>query len=386
MRFFILSCLLCVAITMVAQVPALIPYQAIARDALGQPLASANINARFTIHDATPTGSAVWQEIQTVSTTALGLFTVQLGSQVPLTAVNWATGSKFMQVEVDLGNGFTDIGTQQMLSVPYALHAGSVRLNTSETGDTLYIGGGDFVIIPGISEANFFGGTTTGTSMHSCGALNVHNPDLVYGSMMDQEGNIYKTIVIGSQEWMAENLKTTIYRNGDYIPNLDNTLWQITTNGAWTYLPQYDESYECPFGKSYNWYAVADARNLCPLGWHVPSHEEWLQLTDYLGGDLIAGGALKSVGTIETNTGYWLSPNFTATNSSGFSAVAGDNGSGGINGNDYTESDFWTSTSWSSDRAWWHTLNYGNSTELDSSVGSYYMFKRTGASVRCLRD
>ncbi len=112
MRFFILSCLLCAAIAVSAQVPALIPYKAIERDAAGQPLASANINARFTIHDATPAGAVVWQEIQTVSTTQLGLFTDQLGSAVSLTNVNRASGNKFMQVEVHFGTGFTDVSTQ----------------------------------------------------------------------------------------------------------------------------------------------------------------------------------------------------------------------------------------------------------------------------------
>jgi hypothetical protein len=84
---------------------------------------------------------------------------------VSLNSVNWANGSKFMQVEIDLGQGFVDMGTQQMLSVPYALHAGSVSLNVSATGDTLFVGNGEYVIIPGISAANANGGgTSTGTT------------------------------------------------------------------------------------------------------------------------------------------------------------------------------------------------------------------------------
>ena len=111
-RFIVLFCLLFTVTITQAQVPALIPYKAIERDAAGQPLASANINARFTIHDATPAGAVVWQEIQTVSTTQLGLFTDQLGSAVSLTNVNRASGNNFMQVEVHFGTGFTDVGTQ----------------------------------------------------------------------------------------------------------------------------------------------------------------------------------------------------------------------------------------------------------------------------------
>ena len=107
-----------------AQAPALIPYQAIARNAAGEPLASSTLNARFTIHDLTANGASVWQELQTVTTSSLGLFTAQLGSSVSLSGVNWAAGAKFMQAEIDLGQGFVDMGTQQLLSVPYALHAG----------------------------------------------------------------------------------------------------------------------------------------------------------------------------------------------------------------------------------------------------------------------
>jgi hypothetical protein len=237
-----------------AQAPALIPYQAVARDAAGQPLASTTINARFTIHNETANGTVVWQELQTVSTNSLGLFSSQLGSSVPLGNVNWSSGAKFMQVELDTGNGFFEIGTQQMLSVPYALHAGSVQLNVSPTGDTLFVGEGNFVIIPGLSEANGF---STGTTLHTCGAENMHNPELIYGSMTDQEGNVYKTIIIGTQEWMAENLSTSVYRNGDAIATgLSTSQWTNTVQGAWAYF-QNDASKNCPFGKLYNWYACA---------------------------------------------------------------------------------------------------------------------------------
>ena len=392
MRLITILCLLGVSVTSWSQAPALIPYQAIARDAAGQPLASASINARFTIHDATPTGSAVWQEIQTVSTTALGLFTVQLGSQVALTGVNWATGAKFMQVEVDLGNGFTDIGTQQMLSVPYALYAGSVSLNVSVTGDTLFLVNGEFVIIPGISEANNIGGTSTGTTLHTCGASNVHNPELTYGTMTDQEGNVYKTIVIGTQEWMAENLNTSIYRNGDAIPtDFSNAEWENTTNtqqGAWAYYNN-DASNACPYGKLYNWYTCADARQLCPEGWHVPTDLEWSEMINFLdpaadGGnnDNIAGGKLKTTGTIETATGLWYSPNTGTTNSSGFSGAPGGGryskggydfiGLGGV---------WWSSSEKVTSASWGRVLYYTDGFAR-RGIGN----KQVGFSVRCLRD
>jgi hypothetical protein len=207
MRLTLTTLALLISAMLFAQAPALIPYQAIARNAAGEPLANSTLNARFTIHDETAVGPSVWLELQTVTTSSLGLFTVQLGSSISLSAVNWAGGAKFMQVEIDLGNGFVDIGTQQLLSVPYALHSASSEIanngfsNVSSTGDTLYLANGTFLIIPGISAANNGGGaTTTGTTLHTCGTPNIHNPNRTYGTMTDQEGNVYKTIVIGTQE------------------------------------------------------------------------------------------------------------------------------------------------------------------------------------------
>ena len=384
MRLTLTTLALLLSTMLFAQAPALIPYQAIARNAAGEPLASSTLNARFTIHDGTATGTSVWQELQTVSTSALGLFTAQLGSSVALTNVNWSNGAKFMQVEIDLGSGFVDIGTQQLLSVPYALHAGSVHLNVSATGDTLFVGDGGFVIIPGISEANNNGGggTTTGTTLHTCGAANVHNPDLTYGSMTDQEGNVYKTIVIGTQEWMAENLNTSIYRNGEAIAtNLDDAAWSSTTSGAWTYYNN-DASNACPYGKLYNWFASADSRGLCPTGWHVPSIDEYVVLTDYLGGEALAGGKMKSIGTIESSTGLWHSPNTMATNESGFSGIPAGfrENIGGyfhIGIFNYLRS----STEGEFGGVWIRYLIY----DLED-IYPYGSNKQNGFSVRCLRD
>jgi uncharacterized protein (TIGR02145 family) len=388
--------------TLFSQAPALMPYQAVARDASGQALNGATINARFTIHDGTATGAAVWQEIQTVTTSALGLFTAQLGSSVSLTGLNWANGNKFMQVEIDLGQGYVDMGTQQMLSVPYALHSSESDnahnaqngiSRVSMMGDTLYLSNGTFLILPGISAANIGGGElTTGTSVHRCGAANVHNPDLTYGTMTDQEGNVYKTIIIGTQEWMAENLNTSIYRNGDAIStNLGNPQWISTVSGAWAYYND-DVSNACPYGKLYNWASVLDSRNICPAGWHVPSDGEWSTVINVL--DPIANGgvnspnvvgiAMKSSGSLQGGNGYWniSGSNITGENSCGFSGLPG-----GYRGNDgnYYFLDYhgywWSSTSYSNDSAWFRSLSH-NLNNVDRSNIDVHV----GFSVRCLRD
>jgi uncharacterized protein (TIGR02145 family) len=237
------------------------------------------------------------------------------------------------------------------------------------------------------------GGTTggaTGPAAHTCGAPNVHNPNLTYGSMTDQEGNVYKTIVIGTQEWMAENLNTSIYRNGDPIPtNLDNATWQSTTSGAWAYYDN-DASYACPYGKLYNWYACVDARQLCPVGWHVPTDTEWSALKNYLGGWTVAGGKMKttgtigpdSAGTIGAEVGLWYSPNSGAINSSGFSGAPGG-----------VRYDFGAYVGIGFDGIWWSSYEvdtYAASNHYlhkeHVNAGRNISHKQYGLSVRCLMD
>ncbi len=148
-------------------------------------------------------------------------------------------------------------------------------------------------------------------------------------NVTDIDGNIYKTIKIGNQCWMAENLKVTKYRNGDAIPNVtDGSTWSNMTTGAYS---NYDNNTNnvTTYGKLYNWYAINDSRNIAPEGWHVPSDAEWKVLEMFLGMSQIEadatawrgtdeGGKLKEIGT-----SHWLSPNTGATNTSGFCALPG---------------------------------------------------------------
>jgi hypothetical protein len=158
---------------------------------------------------------------------------------------------------------------------------GSGTLSYTISGTPQSSGVASFAISVGGQSCTLTIQINTG-SPATCGAPNVHNPAKTYGSMTDQQGNVYKTIVIGSQEWMAENLKTSIYRNGEAIANVtDDSQWQVLTTGAWCYYNN-DNQFNCPHGKLYNWYAVADPRNLCPTGWHVPTDGEWNVLIGYL--------------------------------------------------------------------------------------------------------
>ena len=146
----------------------------------------------------------------------------------------------------------------------------------------------------------------------------IFNPNLTYGTVTDIDGNAYKTIRIGSQVWMAENLKVTHFRNGDIIPNFpDQTEWGIQTSGAYCDYNN-DAGNSVNYGHLYNWHAVNDTRKLAPEGWHIPSNEEWNKLINFLGGENLAGGSLKEKGTT-----HWKSPNTGATNESGFSSIPG---------------------------------------------------------------
>jgi uncharacterized protein (TIGR02145 family) len=202
------------------------------------------------------------------------------------------------------------------------------------------------------------------------------------GPVTDVDGNSYETVTIGTQVWMKENLKVSKYRNGDAIPTgLSNTAWQNTSSGACAVYNN-DPANENTYGKLYNWYAVADSRGLCPTGWHVPNDAELTTLEDWLLGNGVAGGKMKSTGTIEAGTGLWYYPNTDATNLSGFSGLAGGfrNFDGGYYYLNYWGY-WWSSTENLPLAAWSRGLNYA----LAASFRDYKE-KTQGFSVRCLKD
>jgi uncharacterized protein (TIGR02145 family) len=200
------------------------------------------------------------------------------------------------------------------------------------------------------------------------------NPSLIYGTLQDVEGNTYATIQIGTQTWMAENLKTSRYDNGSLIPNVtDDNEWMNLTTPAWCNLRN-KQAFDVTYGKLYNWYTVS-AGNLCPAGWHVPTESEWTVLTDYLGGAYVAGGKLKAISN-------WNYPNVDATNETGFSGLPGG----------YREALNGDYDGYRSYGTWWSSSDdsLGSPTfELVKSLGISYSqsyLKSYGRSVRCLKD
>jgi len=194
----------------------------------------------------------------------------------------------------------------------------------------------------------------------------------------DFEGNIYNAVTIGTQVWLVENLKTIHYQNGDLITNATNTSgtnWTSLTTGV--FCDNTTEIVSNVYGRLYNWYAVVDNRKICPSGWHVPTITEWNTLITYLGGESVAGGKLKEVGT-----SHWIDPNTGATDEVGFKALAGGlryyaGGYSAVGEN----ASWWTSTESSSSAAWniWTRNTYIN-------VSIVTVGKTLANSVRCIRD
>jgi len=210
-------------------------------------------------------------------------------------------------------------------------------------------------------------------------------PCLGSPTVKDIDGHTYNTVQIGAQCWTKENLRVTKYRDGTDIPldesggpegNGPGQIWTSRTTGART-VYGHSTANLATYGYLYNWYAVVDTKRLCPNGWHVPSDSEWTSLANYLGGESIAGGKMKSIDTTK-----WLIPNLGATNESGFTAIPGGfryffAGFYDLNGGAV----FWSATDYDKSSAWYYYLM-----DVKTSLDHFTTAKYDGASVRCLKD
>lgn len=196
----------------------------------------------------------------------------------------------------------------------------------------------------------------------------------------DIDGNVYKTIKIGNQVWMAENLKTTRYRNGDAIPNVKTgSEWVSLKTGAYCFYEN-NTSYKSTYGNLYNFFAVYDSRNLAPKGWHIPHISEWKTLIDFLDGANAAGGKMKEVGGAHWTDNYGQPAG--GTNESGFTALPGGWCSDIFNALGHYGF-WWTSdpNAQGSNMAWQYSLRYES-----TIIELYEMQQNTGLAVRCIKD
>ena len=211
-------------------------------------------------------------------------------------------------------------------------------------------------------------------------------------TVKDIDGNVYQTIQIGNQVWMAENLKVTHYRNGTLIPNLTSRKdWVSTSSGAYCVYNNNDSNEVETYGALYNWYAVVDSNYIAPEGWHVPTDEEWKELGIFLGmsqDEADAGGwrGTNEGSKLAGNSDLWNSgklENESTIDSSGFTALPG--GYRHSNYGDYFKMGvsgyFWTTTTTNGNEAWYHNLYYDN-----AGITRSYFNKNYGFSVRCVRD
>lgn len=200
----------------------------------------------------------------------------------------------------------------------------------------------------------------------------------ITGSVNDVDDNTYETIGIGYKYWTTSNLKTTKLNDGTDIPKAEkDSLWNVLSTAGYSWYNNNSSFAEFfTYGALYNWYTVASGK-LCPTGWRVPTEADVSELLDYLDGSSVAGGKLKASGTSQ-----WASPNTDATNEVGFSALpAGKRNTDGLFDFIGMEANWWTMSDYSTHTASYYYVqfNYGNAYQA-------YANKRTGLSVRCVKD
>ncbi len=417
-----------------AQAPEKMSYQAVVRDADNKLVLSSIVGMQISILQGSTSGIPVYVETQTPSTNANGLISIEIGGGTivsgDFTSINWANGDYFIKTENDPtgGNNYAIIGTSQLLSVPYALHAKTADSITNKLAeiDPIFAAWdkdyNDLLNIPFPWDSNYISLknkpdlTVYATkNMSNEKITNLADPteehdaatkayvDLLQnqismlkntlnagGLLFDIEGNSYNIVKIGSQVWMAENLRTTKYNDGTVIPLVNtNSSWDTLTSTSKAYCWYNDDiANKTTYGALYTWAAAMNGvagstvnpsgvQGVCPTGWHLPSDAEWNSLTTYLGGAIYAGSKLK-----ETGTTHWSAPNSDATNETGFTALPC--GLRDVVGTFFSIGEYsywWTTTEYYTFGAYNQGVCYGHS----GMVGGGSSME-AGLSVRCVRD
>ena len=281
----------------------------------------------------------------------------------------------------------------------------AITETTASCGGTITSDGGSSVIArgvcwsigttPTITDSKTSNGTGTGSFTSAITGLVINNTYYVrayatnsagtgYGNavsftteLTDIDSNVYHIVTIGTQVWMVENLKTTRYNDGITIPSVtDNTEWYKLVTPAYCWYDNDAATYKSTYGAMYNWYTVNTGK-LCPVGWHVPSDAEWVQVTNYLGGEGVAGSKLK-----EPGTAHWKSPNDCDSNNTGFKGLPGGHRDSQGEFGDIGEYGYWWSTTvFNTDNAWFRYMSYDN-----LALPKVAFYKYDGYSVRCLKN
>jgi|GEM_PF-5210899 len=263
----------------------------------------------------------------------------------------------------------------------YFWNFGNGQTSISVTPSITYTNAGSYTVT--LTATNAYGSNTSSQVISVTSVPPNPNPNTV----ADIDGNIYKTVTIGTQVWMKENLNVTRYRNGDIIPNVIGDLTWINLNsGAWSrYNNDLSTTNEFKVGLLYNFFAAQDPRGVCPAGWRVPLDSDFQLLTAFIGG-ASAGGKLKEANGINS---LWNSPNLQATNETGFTGLPGGKRIGNDirfgNKGDFTEvfvtGAFWTQTN----AIGGGSIAFSLFSSSDGILRSGEL-KTWGMSIRCIKE
>jgi uncharacterized protein (TIGR02145 family) len=364
--------------------PQKVNYQAVALTAGGQTVKNQAIKLRLSILDSSATGTVLYTETHRPTTDGAGQFSVFLGGGTvtvgAFSNILWNNGKdKFLKAEADVtgGTNYVLMGTSQIVSVPYALAAGSLKEGATITGAN----GSQYTLTVGANGPTW----------------NLTNPNVNFscGQAVTYAGESYPTVQIGTQCWFQKNLNvgTMILGANNQTNNsiLEKYCYNNDTANCSIYggLYQWAEAVQYQNGTSNTTSPspafTGNVRGICPAGWHLPGDAEYCMLTTFLDATVNCGyigfSGTDVGGKMMSVNGLWTYPNNGATNSSGFSALPGGfvntNGFNTLGFNTY----FWSSSDFSSNNAFMRHLNYGY-----LYIYRNYFPKNDGFSVRCLKD
>ena len=379
------------AISMFAQSPDAFNYQAVVRDANGDILKSQDIGVKISILNSAAT--AVYVETHADSTNAYGVTTLNIGEgtvvEGTLSSIDWGADNYSIGIEMDLAGGesYTSFGTAPLLSVPYALSAKSVESIPQATADQ--IAAQETKIAALELEVQQF-------NSRESELLRAVANSSTSGYVTDIEGNVYPTVTIGTQVWMAKNLRVTKYNDGSQIPG-GNAATFVSQNEAQSgsYIFYMDDSvtFGSKFGANYNYYAVATG-NLCPTGWHVPTIDEWFTVEVEIGMDpkwaTVDSVNIYTEGSTHgkaMKTTYGWNEGGNGTNTSGmsilgFGSINASGSAGGITSEGLAKgANFWSSSVKDADNTYKLFFNFGHDDNKSGTAPN-----NTGYHVRCVKD